>query len=122
MLTSLAGLTLGVGLLLIPWLMGGMGAGDVKSLGALGALLGPLPLFHVFIYMGLIGGIMAVVHYIFSRNFKEKALEWFRSFKATVLTRDPNMMVPIETEALRFPYAAAIAFGYYTYLTFGAVL
>ncbi|MBW2186737.1 MAG: prepilin peptidase [Deltaproteobacteria bacterium] len=39
--TSVAGLVTGLLLLIIPYLMGGMGAGDVKALAALGALLGP---------------------------------------------------------------------------------
>lgn len=122
LLTGLAGLTLGVGLLLIPWLMGGMGAGDVKALGALGAVLGPLPLIHVFVYMGLIGGGMAILHYLCERNFLQKTSEWLQSFRATALTRDPHMLIPEKTERLRFPYAAAIAFGYYIYLSLGPVL
>lgn len=101
--------------------MGGMGAGDVKALGALGALLGPIPLLHVFVYMGLIGGLMAVLHYLFERNLKEKAAEWIQSIKATTLTGDVSMIIPTKTESLRFPYAAAIAFGYYTFLAFGEV-
>lgn len=119
--TGLAGLVLGLGLLILPWLMGGMGAGDVKALGALGALLGPIPLLHVFVYMGLIGGLMAVLHYLFERNLKEKAAEWIQSIKATTLTGDVSMIIPTKTESLRFPYAAAIAFGYYTFLAFGEV-
>jgi len=121
LLTSLLGMTLGLGLLLLPWLMGGMGAGDVKALGALGAVLGPEHVFHVFLYMGLYGGMLAILHYLFARNIKAKAVEWMDSFKATVLTKDPGMLVPAKTEPLRFPYAAAIAFGYYTYLTYGGV-
>ena len=121
LINGLSGLVFGVGLLLLPWLMGGMGAGDVKALGALGALLGPGPLIHVFIYMGLIGGVMAILHYLFERKFKEKSAEWLVSIKAAALTSDPNMIIPTKTESLRFPYAAAIAFGYYTYLSFGAV-
>lgn len=121
LLVGLAGLTLGLALLLLPWLLGGMGAGDVKALGALGALLGPEPIFHVFLYMGLYGGLLAILHYLFARNIKQKASEWLGSFKATVLTKDPAMLIPEKTEALRFPYAAAIAFGYYTYLTYGSV-
>ena len=38
--TALLGLLAGFVLLLIPYLLGGMGAGDVKALAALGALLG----------------------------------------------------------------------------------
>ncbi len=121
LLSSLTGLSLGLALLLLPWLMGGMGAGDVKALGALGALLGPEPIFQVFLYTGLYGGLLAVLHYLFARNLKAKAAEWLGSFKATVLTNDPTMIIPTTTEPLRFPYAAAIAFGYYTYLTCGGV-
>jgi len=121
LLTSLLGLALGLGLLLLPWLMGGMGAGDVKALGALGAVLGPDQIFHVFIYMGLYGGLLAILHYVFARNIKIKTVEWLGSFKATILTKDPAMIIPTKTEPLRFPYAAAITFGYYTYLSYGSV-
>ena len=120
-LVGMAGLALGVALLLIPWLMGGMGAGDVKALGALGALLGPLQLLHVFVYMGLIGGVMAVLHYAFQKNLYAKTCEWVTTIKTTVLTNDPRMIIPEKTEVSRFPYAAAIAFGYYAYLHFGGI-
>lgn len=120
-LASLAGLTLGIALLLGPWLMGGMGAGDVKALGALGALLGPSQLIDVFVYIGLIGGVMAVLHYAFQKNLGKKAREWRTSLKATVLTNDPKLIIPQQTEISRFPYAAAIAFGYYANLTFGSI-
>jgi prepilin peptidase CpaA len=121
-LLSLTGLGLGFGLLLLPWLMGGFGAGDVKALGALGALIGPKPLLHVFVYMAFFGGAMAVLHYLFERDLKVKAAEWWVSVKASALTMDPRLIKPSKTEPLRFPYAAAIAFGYYTYLTYGGVL
>ncbi len=119
---SLAGLLLGIGLLLLPYLMGGFGAGDVKALGALGALLGPKPLLHVFVYMAFFGGGMALLHYIFNANFTQKTREWLTCVKASALTRDPRLLKPEKTEALRFPYAAAIAFGYYSYLTWGGIL
>ena len=98
-----------------------MGAGDVKALGALGALLGPSQLIHVFIYIGLIGGVMAILHYISERNLISKSTEWFHTFKASALTRDPHLLIPETTEISKFPYAAAIAFGYYAYLVFGKV-
>jgi prepilin peptidase CpaA len=121
-LLSLAGLGLGLGLLLLPWLMGGFGAGDVKALAALGALLGPKPLLHVFVYMAFFGGAMAILHYIFERDLKQKTVEWWVSVKASVLMHDPSLVKPEKTAPLRFPYAAAIAFGYYTYLVYGGVL
>ena len=122
LLYSLAGLALGIGLLLLPYLMGGFGAGDVKALGALGALIGPEPLLHVFVYMAFCGGAMALLHYIFNTSLKQKTREWLVSVKASALTRDPRLLKPGKTEPLRFPYAAAIAFGYYSYLTWGGIL
>src|SRR5437016_4383205 len=41
LLDSLAGLGITVGVLLWPFAMGGIGGGDVKMMGAIGALLGP---------------------------------------------------------------------------------
>lgn len=121
MLLGLAGLALGIALLIVPWLMGGMGAGDVKALGALGALLGPGQLIHVFVYIGLIGGATAILHYAFESNLRAKTTEWLNTMKASMLTSDPKMIIPETVEISRFPYAATIAFGYYTYLAVGKV-
>lgn len=45
---SLAGFFVGFSLLLLPWLLGGGGMGDVKMLAALGAWLGPLAVLVAF--------------------------------------------------------------------------
>jgi prepilin peptidase CpaA len=42
------------------FLLGGMGAGDVKLLAALGAWLGPSGAFYLAIYTSLAGGVMAL--------------------------------------------------------------
>src|ERR1051325_4264762 len=47
---SLVGAALGIGLLLPFYVMHALGAGDVKLLGALGALLGPQALISVVVY------------------------------------------------------------------------
>lgn len=62
---SLLGLLLGGGLLLIPFVLGGMGAGDVKLLAAVGALAGPHFVFYTFIYAALAGGVMALAVLLF---------------------------------------------------------
>lgn len=46
---ALGGFAVGFGLLLVLWLIGGGGAGDVKLMGALGAWLGPVPIVIVFL-------------------------------------------------------------------------
>jgi prepilin peptidase CpaA len=57
---GLQGLGLGFGLLIIPYGLGGMGAGDVKALAALGAWLGPAQTLALFVYMALAGGLLGL--------------------------------------------------------------
>lgn len=59
--TGLLGLLTGFGLLIVPWLMHGMGAGDVKLMAAIGVWLGPMLTFYSFALGALIGGAAAVV-------------------------------------------------------------
>lgn len=58
---SLKGLGLGMALLFVPFALGGFGAGDVKLLGAIGALKGPLFVFKVFLAAGITGGVLAIL-------------------------------------------------------------
>ena len=57
---GLLGLLLGFGFLILPYIMGGTGAGDVKALAALGAWLGPTGTLYLFCYMAIAGGVMSL--------------------------------------------------------------
>ena len=57
---SLAGLAIGFGLLLVPWLFGGSGMGDVKLLAGLGAWLGPTWLLAAFALSMVIASTLAL--------------------------------------------------------------
>ena len=57
---SAGGLTLGIGFFLIPYLMGGMGAGDAKLMGAVGSVLGARGVFNAALLTAFFGGIYAV--------------------------------------------------------------
>jgi len=59
--TAGLGMLTGFGLLIVPWLMHAMGAGDVKLLAAVGAWLGPWLTLVAFCLGALIGGAVAVV-------------------------------------------------------------
>ena len=68
------------------FLLGGMGAGDVKLLGALGAWLGPEAAFWMAIYCSMTGGVLAVVlalrhNYLLTaiRNLKFLGKFWWLS-------------------------------------------
>ncbi|MGA1863859.1 MAG: prepilin peptidase [bacterium] len=60
-LFSTKGVFLGFAFLLVFYLMQGTGAGDVKLMGAVGGLLGPLGVFKAFLFTALTGGIYAIV-------------------------------------------------------------
>ncbi len=61
-LLSLAGLAVGLAMLLPLYLLGGVGAGDVKLLGLVGAYLGPANTVIAGLAMFVAGGILAVLH------------------------------------------------------------
>ncbi|WP_025027358.1 A24 family peptidase [Caldalkalibacillus mannanilyticus] len=63
--TAMVGFMIGLGILLIPYLLGGMGAGDVKLLALIGALKGSHFVLETAFYMALIGALMAVVILLF---------------------------------------------------------
>jgi prepilin peptidase CpaA len=68
---SLLGAAFGFGVLLGFYIMGGMGAGDVKLMAAMGAWLG-LPLtFHLFIASSLAAGVYSVILLIASQSMVE---------------------------------------------------
>lgn len=120
---ALAGTLLGGALLIVPYLLGGMGAGDVKALAALGALLGPWDVLQTFLYAGLAGGVMAMLHYSFTHNLEQKCRQALKALKVFAYTRDLHSLKPAGGgEQLRFPYAAAIAFGFFAHVHWGGLL
>jgi prepilin peptidase CpaA len=57
---GLEGLGLGLALMLVPFLCGVMGGGDVKLLAAVGAWVGPHTIFEAFLFTSLAGGLYAL--------------------------------------------------------------
>ncbi|KIX13804.1 precorrin-2 dehydrogenase [Dethiosulfatarculus sandiegensis] len=60
LLQSFLGGLSGFGLMAVFFFIGAVGAGDVKALGALGALLNPLAAFYLFVLTTLTGGVLAL--------------------------------------------------------------
>jgi prepilin peptidase CpaA len=59
--TGALGLLVGLGVLIVPWAMHGMGAGDVKLMAAIGVWFGPMMTLIAFCVGALIGGVVAVI-------------------------------------------------------------
>jgi prepilin peptidase CpaA len=105
---SMAGLILGLALMLPGHIFGATGAGDVKLFAAVGALIGPAPIVTAFVYTALAGGVMAVAVAIHRRRLR-RTLTGTARFIATGAGNAADIEAPIEHN--RFPYAPAIAVG-----------
>lgn len=87
-LFSGAGLAVGISLLIFPYLMGGMGAGDVKLMGVVGSFIGPKQVFYAFLIIAIIGGIYALLLMVFQRpSFKGFFRDQFDSLMNIILTQ-----------------------------------
>lgn len=73
LLTSIAGWAVGVAIFLIPFVLGGMGAGDVKLVAALGAWLGPMDTVWLGMYTAVAGGVAALALAL-ARGYLRQAL------------------------------------------------
>lgn len=107
---SLLGAAIGFALLLLPYFMGGMGAGDVKLLAVIGAFGGVFFVFTSFIYAAVIGGIISA--FLLARRGV------LRSTMMHILLFLPIFQKPqSHSEAMndksqeKFPYGIAIAVG-----------
>jgi prepilin peptidase CpaA len=67
---SFGGIAVGVLALLLFYIMGVMGAGDVKLLAAVGAWIGPVNTLYVFCVAGIVAGIHSLVVLVWQRRLR----------------------------------------------------
>jgi prepilin peptidase CpaA len=125
-LWSLAGTAVGLGLLLPAYAIGGMGAGDVKLLGGVGAWLGATTTFYAFCVSAVFGGILAVVMVFLSGQWR-KHWDQMRSISMEVMTvRDPTTLSEIaadrKSSMMLLPYGIPIAIGSIGYFAWMGML
>ncbi|MCG2771513.1 MAG: A24 family peptidase [Desulfobacterales bacterium] len=113
LVSGILGMLLGFALLILPYLWGGMGAGDVKALAALGAWLGPKLTVFLFCYMGIAGGVIAVGYLVWQGILWQKIKQGWTFLLNMILCRPagpPRPPSPADlTEGI--PYGVAIAVG-----------
>jgi prepilin peptidase CpaA len=84
---STGGLGLGIGFFIIPYLLGGMGAGDVKLMGAAGAIMGPKGILvaSVLVYLagGLCGAILLALNPKHAVSFLKRSWTTIKTFCIT---------------------------------------
>jgi prepilin peptidase CpaA len=110
---GILGMLLGFAFLILPYLWGGMGAGDVKALAALGAWLGPKLTLFLFCYMGIAGGVIAVGYLVWHGILWEKIKEGWTFMLNLILCRPDGPPRPPSQAQLTegIPYGVAIAVG-----------
>jgi prepilin peptidase CpaA len=116
---SLAGAFFGLTSLLVFYVLGGMGAGDVKLMAGVGAWLGMPQTFHVFLAASLAAGVYAIalliVHHGVGETIVYFQLSWLR---IASIGRRFGAESRVETELKRddrrrrlIPFAAMILVG-----------
>jgi prepilin peptidase CpaA len=113
LVTALAGGAVGGGIFFLLYLVKGMGAGDVKLMAAVGALVGIPVVFHIMLACALAGGIMALAVTLYrstaARTFRN-VWELLRFHAAHGPQVHPTLNLD-NPQTARLPYALAIAAG-----------
>jgi prepilin peptidase CpaA len=112
---ALAGSATGFALLLIPYLMGGMGAGDVKLLAVVGAVKGTSFVLNASLGMAVLGAVLAV-YVMLSRPTAGSRLVWLAYWGYSLYG---GVRLPLQLHggasrgggSVSYPYGVAIAGG-----------
>ncbi|MBI3949400.1 MAG: prepilin peptidase [Acidobacteria bacterium] len=122
LLESLVGTAVGGGILLVPHLLWGMGAGDVKLLAAVGSVVGPHGIVAVFILTGLAGGLLAIL----VLGLRKRSANIANRF-VHMLISDPRVEKSLVGElpakrSAALPYGIAISIGTWIFVGIQEVL
>jgi prepilin peptidase CpaA len=109
LVTAAGGAAVGLAALLPLYLLGGMGAGDVKLMGASGVFLGPAGALLAAALALLAGTVLAVIVIVWRLVEPRSAVEVAPSGLASAAWRAAATVSVVRKE--RFPYAIAIAVG-----------
>jgi prepilin peptidase CpaA len=107
------GLVVGIGLFIIPYIMGGMGAGDAKLMGAVGAILGAKEVFVAGVYTVFLGGLYAVILILVKRKEFGELFERYAIMLKLFVRTQQFCFIPAEKgeKTPRLFYGVAIACG-----------
>ncbi len=109
---SLQGVGVGFALTFFLYLAGGLGAGDVKLMAAIGGFLGPKEIFLVFILSSMLSGIYALILLSIHGFIFQTTKRFYKIIKALIFTRQLLYIPPLSGEKkLRIRFGIMIALG-----------
>ncbi|MBU8932636.1 MAG: prepilin peptidase [candidate division Zixibacteria bacterium] len=120
LLFSLTGLVIGIVVFIVPFALRGMGGGDVKLMGALGALLGGYAIVSIAIYTAILGGVLAIVVAVYNHQMGS-SLRKVMMLLAKLVPFVGRSKEIDKTTSLRLPYGLAIGGGTMLLILIGQV-
>ena len=115
LMRSLLGFAAGFGFYFLLYAIRAMGAGDVKLMGAVGAIAGPREWFGIFLLTAIVGGLMALILVVARKRLKKTF--WNVGFLFSEMRHGRPAYINNEEldvksgKALGLPHAAVIAVG-----------
>ncbi|MGM0440862.1 MAG: A24 family peptidase [Elusimicrobiota bacterium] len=108
--TAFLGFLAGGALLFIFYMAGGMGAGDVKFLAAVGALKGPHFVFNATLHGAILGGVFTVLYLLFTGHLIETISNTATIIYRTLTLKKLNVQSK-EMEGVYLPYGFFLSLG-----------
>jgi prepilin peptidase CpaA len=110
---SLGGLGLAIAVLFAPFALGGIGAGDVKMMGAVGAFLGPRQALAALAVGMILGGVVTAVHLARVGRLREKLAATGRMLGAALVGHSLAPLRPVagDAAAVTLPYSVPLGLG-----------
>ena len=123
---SFAGTAVGLATLLPAYAVGGMGAGDVKMMAAIGAWVHCQITIYAFCVSAIVGAILAVIMVIAAGEGRRHFNQFFCIINEFMTIRDPETLAQIATErktTMRLlPYGIPLAIGTVLYFAWSGLL
>lgn len=102
------------------YLLRGMGAGDVKLMGAIGSIVGPGNWLGIFVIASILGGLIAIILLLFRGRLGKTFGNVAFMLKEMLMLRAPYMrreeLDVTSPKAVTLPHGVVVALGALTYL------
>jgi len=123
---SLLGTAVGLAVLLPPYAVGGMGAGDVKLMAGVGAWMWSTDTLFAFAISALVGGVIAVGMVLYRGAWNKHKNQFWSIINEIVTVKDPEKLAEIAAERkprmFLLPYGIPIAIGSIAYFAWTGML